>query len=134
MLRVRIISFSYLRSGIPKDETANGGGFVFDCRAVENPGRFPQLMPLTGCDEPVMQLLQKDDEMNRFLKNVYEIVDLTVDKYLLRGYTDLMVCFGCTGGKHRSVYAAQTLKEHLAQKYDDAVSLILSHRDLGIKS
>ena len=130
MLRIRIFSFSYLSSGIPEDETSNGGGFVFDCRGIENPGRFPEYMAFTGKDEPVIRLLENDEEMKLFLKDIFEIVDLTIDKYLKREYTDLMISFGCTGGLHRSVYSAERLKEHLEQKYNQSITITLEHRDL----
>lgn len=130
MLRVRIFSFSYLRSGIPEDETANGGGFVFDCRGLQNPGIVAEFMHLTGKDTPVVDLLEKNREMQIFIGNVCEIVDLTVDNFIGRGFTDLMVSFGCTGGQHRSVYAAEKLKVHLTQKYKDALTIDLVHRDM----
>ena len=130
MLRIRIFSFSYPRSGIPEDETSNGGGFVFDCRGFQNPGILAEFMHLTGKDKPVIELLENNKEMQTFLRDVCQIIDLTVDNFIGRGFTDLMISFGCTGGQHRSVYAAEKLKEHLIQKYNEAVSVDLSHRDL----
>jgi RNase adaptor protein for sRNA GlmZ degradation len=130
MLRIRIFSFSYLRSGIPEDETANGGGFVFDCRGFQNPGIIAEFMNLTGKDKPVIEILENNKEMQTFMKDVFEIVDLTVDNFIGRGFTDLMVSFGCTGGQHRSVYAAERLKEHLKKKYNELISVVLKHRDL----
>jgi len=129
MLNIRIHSFSYLRSGIPKDETSNGGGFVFDCRFIGNPARFAELMPLTGKDKPVVEFFENNDEMRQFLKDVFDIVDMAVKKYLSRGFTDLMVCFGCTGGLHRSVYSAEKLKKHIEENFKD-VRVVLQHRDL----
>jgi RNase adaptor protein for sRNA GlmZ degradation len=130
MLRIRIFSFSYLRSGIPEDETTNGGGFVFDCRFIENPGRHAELMPFTGKDEPVIQLLENNKEMKAFLKNVFEVIDLTIKKYTARGFTDLMISFGCTGGQHRSVYSAEKLRGHIERNFKD-VNVTVKHVDLS---
>lgn len=128
-LTVRITSFSY-KKGIPDDLSGNGGGFVFDCRAIHNPGRYAEYKQLTGMDEPVIAFLDKEEAMQDFLTHVYGIVDYSVEKYLSRGFTHLMVSFGCTGGQHRSVYSAEHLAEHLHAKY--GVRIILEHREQNV--
>ena len=128
-LTVRVTSFSY-RRGIPDDASGNGGGFVFDCRAIHNPGRYDEYKQLTGRDEPVIAFLDNEEAMQQFLSHVYGIVDYSVDKYLSRGFKNLMVSFGCTGGQHRSVYSAEHLAAHIAEKY--GVRVILTHREQGI--
>lgn len=128
-LRVRVRSFSY-KKGIPADESGNGGGYVFDCRSTNNPGRYPQYRNLTGLDQPVIDFLEDDGEILHFLDSVYALADFHVERYLQRGFTDLMFSFGCTGGQHRSVYCAQHLAEHLHAKY--GVSVHLVHREQGI--
>ena len=127
-LTVRINSFSY-RKGIPKDPSGNGGGFVFDCRAIHNPGRYDEYKQLTGMDEPVIVFLDKEEAMQDFLTHVYSIVDYSVEKYLSRGFKNLMVSFGCTGGQHRSVYSAEHLAKHLSEKY--GIRILLEHREQG---
>ena len=127
-LTVRITSFSY-KKGIPDDLSGNGGGFVFDCRAIHNPGRYDEYKRLTGMDEPVITFLDKEEAMQEFLSHVYGIVDYAVEKYLSRGFTHLMVSFGCTGGQHRSVYSAEHLAAHLSEKY--GVRILLEHREQG---
>ena len=127
-LTVRITSFSY-KKGIPDDLSGNGGGFVFDCRAIHNPGRYAEYKQLTGMDEPVIAFLDKEEAMQDFLTHVYGIVDYSVEKYLSRGFTHLMVSFGCTGGQHRSVYSAEHLAAHLHAKY--GVRIVLEHREQG---
>ena len=129
-LTVRITSFSY-RKGIPEDPSGNGGGFVFDCRAIHNPGRYDEYKQLTGRDEPVITFLDREEAMQEFLTHVYGIVDYSVEKYLSRGFKNLMVNFGCTGGQHRSVYSAEHLAAHLSEKY--GVRIILEHREQKIK-
>lgn len=129
-LTVTVMSFSY-KKGIPEDPTANGGGFVFDCRAVYNPGRYDAYKPLTGRDQPVIDFLEKDGEITEFLSHVYALTNASVERYLKRGFTHLMVCFGCTGGQHRSVYSAQHVAEHLHAKY--GVNVVLEHREQHIK-
>jgi hypothetical protein len=130
VLEVRIVSFAY-KKGIPTDPSGNGGGFVFDCRAINNPGKYSKYNHFTGLDEPVVKFLEDDGEILRFLEHVYSLVDASVKRYLDRGFTNLMVSFGCTGGQHRSVYAAQHLAEHLHKKYGVKVDLI--HREQNIE-
>ena len=129
-LEVKVMSFAY-KKGIPDDPTGNGGGFVFDCRAINNPGKYERYNHFTGLDEPVIRFLEDDGEITTFLQHVYTIVDASVKRYLDRGFTNLMVCFGCTGGQHRSVYSAQHLAEHLNQKYGVKVHLV--HREQNIE-
>lgn len=129
-LIVRVTSFSF-KKGIPEDYSGNGGGFVFDCRAPHNPGRYPEYKKLTGLDQPVIDFLESTDSMPSFLRNVYGLVEPAVETYLNREFTSLMVNFGCTGGQHRSVYCAQHLADHLAEKYPEA-KIILTHREQNI--
>ena len=129
-LVVRVTSFAYPK-GIPEDPSGNGGGFVFDCRAIHNPGRYAPYKSLTGRDEPVVRFLEEDGEILTFLDHVYALVDASVRRYLKRGFTSLCVSFGCTGGQHRSVYAAQHLARHLHDTF--GVHVELWHREQGIK-
>lgn len=128
-LHVTIYSFSY-KKGIPADDSGNGGGYVFDCRSSNNPGRYDEYKQLTGLDKPVIDFLEKDGEILTFLESVYKLADFHVQRYIDRGFTHLQFAFGCTGGRHRSVYSAQHLAEHLHQKF--GVSISLHHREQGI--
>lgn len=130
MLEVKVVSFAY-KKGIPNDPTGNGGGFVFDCRAINNPGKYERYNHFTGLDEPVIHFLEEDGEITDFLEHAYTIVDASVKRYLDRGFTNLMICFGCTGGQHRSVYSAQHLAEHLNTKFGVKVHLV--HREQNIE-
>jgi len=129
-LVVRVYSFSY-RKGIPEDESGNGGGYVFDCRSTHNPGRYEPYKKLTGLDEPVIRFLEDDGEILTFLQSVYRLADAHVRRYIQRGFTSLMFCFGCTGGQHRSVYSAQHLAEHIHEKFGVEVRIV--HREQGIE-
>ena len=129
-LVVKVTSFAY-KKGIPEDSSGNGGGFVFDCRAVNNPGKYDRYKPFTGLDEPVIRFLEDDGEITTFLEHVYGLVDASVKRYMERGFTNLSICFGCTGGQHRSVYSAQHLAEHLNQKFGVQVNLM--HREQNIE-
>jgi hypothetical protein len=121
-LVVKICSFSY-RKGIPEDANGNGGGFVFDCRGIDNPGRHDQYKEIHGRDKAVIEYLERQTKMNDFLIGVYDIVDISVEEYIKRGFTNLVVNFGCTGGQHRSVYAADALARHLRNKYKVKIEL-----------
>jgi RNase adapter protein RapZ len=121
-LVVKICSFSY-RKGIPPDNSGNGGGFVFDCRGIDNPGRHDEFKEIHGRDRPVMDYLERQTKMQDFLNSVFDIVDITVEEYIKRGFTNLAVNFGCTGGQHRSVYAADALARHLRNKYKVNIDL-----------
>lgn len=145
-LTVRVTSFSY-KKGIPEDYTGNGGGFVFDCRAPHNPGRYKEYKKLTGMDQPVIDFLegkQSQDAvafpdhtgdrvgsellMPEYMEHVYAIVDPAIETYLRRGFTSLMVSFGCTGGQHRSVYGAEHMAAHIREHFPE-VNVILTHRE-----
>ncbi|MEI7482120.1 MAG: RNase adapter RapZ [Elusimicrobiota bacterium] len=126
-LTVRVSSFSY-RKGLPSDESGHGGGFVFDCRYLPNPGREEKFAPLTGKDAEIQAYLAEKPQVGEFLKGVFALVDAAAENYQSRNFTDLMVSFGCTGGRHRSVYCAEQLKKHLMEKYK--IKVELSHRQL----
>lgn len=129
-LVVEIFSFSFLK-GIPTDESGNGGGYVFDCRGTNNPGRYEKYKKMNGLDAPVARFLENDGGMLAFLASVYRLADTHVENYLSRGFTHLMFSFGCTGGQHRSVYSAQHLAEHLHEKY--GIEVHLCHREQNIR-
>ncbi|MBO0912676.1 MAG: phosphotransferase, partial [Acidobacteria bacterium] len=127
-LTVRIYSFSFHRGGAPRDETGNGGGFVFDGRAIPNPGREEQFKNLTGRDAPVIEFLDQQESAQQFLAHARSLVDASVSEYQRRGFKNLMVAFGCTGGQHRSVYLAEQLAKHLREK--NGVAVVIHHREL----
>ena len=129
-LVVRVMSFSY-KKGVPADPSGNGGGFVFDCRAVNNPGKYERYTHFTGMDEPVIQFLEEDGEIKPFLDQAYQLVDFSVKRYMDRGFQNLMVSFGCTGGQHRSVYSAEKMAQHINEKFGVEVQLI--HREQNME-
>jgi aminoglycoside/choline kinase family phosphotransferase len=121
-LTVKVCSFSY-RNGIPADDSGNGGGFVFDCRGILNPGRIEAMKTRTGRDKDVKDYLEQQTKMQEFLNSVFDIVDISVEDYIKRGFEYLTVSFGCTGGQHRSVYAADALARHLRNKFKVKIDL-----------
>lgn len=124
VLKIRINSFSFLLGGIPKDETKHGGGFVYDCRFLENPGRIEHLKKFNGKDKEVIDFFEEKPEVSAFLDLAYKQLDLVIKKYQARKYEHLMVSFGCTGGQHRSVYCAEKLAAYLRKNYSAEVELM----------
>jgi RNase adaptor protein for sRNA GlmZ degradation len=128
-LQVRVFSFSY-HKGLPKDESGNGGGFVFDGRSLPNPGREERFKPLTGKDQPVIDYLNQQESVHQFLASVLSLVDASVSSYKERGFKNLMVSFGCTGGQHRSVFLAEQLAKRLRSRSGVQVEI----RHLGLEA
>src|SRR6476469_266651 len=126
-LVVRIFSFSFHR-GLPKDDSGNGGGFVFDGRSLPNPGREERFKTQSGKDAPVIEYLNQQESVHQFLASVLSLVDASVSEYQRRGFKNLMVSFGCTGGQHRSVYLAEQLAKRLRGR--NGVEVLLRHREL----
>ncbi len=127
-LTIDVCSFSFLKYGYPKDQSGHGGGFVFDCRALPNPGRYPEYKELTGKDKPVIDFLGKEQAVSDFLASSLKIVSQAVDNYLVRGFDHLSVSFGCTGGQHRSVFCAEHVFKYLQENY--RINVKLSHKML----
>jgi hypothetical protein len=129
-LEVTVFSFSY-KKGYPDDFSGNGGGFMFDCRGMHNPGRYDEYKPLTGRDEPVKKFLEQCGEIQPFLHSAWEMIDPSVACYIRRGFTSLQIGFGCTGGRHRSVYSAEATARHIKCKFPEAI-VRLVHREQDI--
>lgn len=125
-LTVQVKSFSYKR-GIPKDDSGNGGGFVFDCRFIYNPGRYQPYKKLTGRDQAVIDFFEKESTIHDFIEQVKGIIDEAVENYIKRGFANLCINFGCTGGQHRSVFSADSIAKHLKEKYP--IKVVLHHRE-----
>lgn len=125
-LTIEIHSFSYKKGGIPKDNSGNGGGFAFDCRGILNPGRVEEYKTQTGCDNGVQDYLETKTEMPHFLELVKNIVSINIDNYIGRDFDHLQINFGCTGGQHRSVYAAEKTAEFIRKKYPQT-TITLNH-------
>ena len=125
-LKIEIHSFSYKKGGIPKDNSGNGGGFAFDCRGILNPGRVEEYKVQTGCDIGVQDYLETKTKMPNFLELVKNIVSINIDNYIGRDFDHLQINFGCTGGQHRSVYAAEKIAEFIREKYPQT-TVTLNH-------
>lgn len=131
-LVVTIKSFSY-KKGIPADASSNGGGFVFDCRGILNPGRFDAYKKLSGKDKPVIDFLEQQTQMIPFLNSAFDMADISVEDYIKRGFNSLCINFGCTGGQHRSVYCAEQMARHLKNKYKVRIDLEHTNRQNWVK-
>ncbi|MBZ5508448.1 MAG: phosphotransferase [Acidobacteriia bacterium] len=127
-LTVRIFSFSFHRDGPPKDETGHGGGFIFDVRSLPNPGREERFKALTGKDAPVIDYLNQQESVHEYLSHAVSLVDASISNYQSRGFKNLTVSFGCTGGQHRSVFLAEQLAKHL--RATGGTQVVLRHVEL----
>lgn len=132
-LQIDLLSFSY-HQGLPKENHGHGGGFIFDCRGIHNPGRYERFINKNGMDKEVHEFLKMGGEADEFLNNSIQLVEQTIDKYLNREFKHLQIAFGCTGGQHRSVYCAEQMAEILQEKYEDRVQINLIHRELEEKA
>lgn len=128
-LEVKVSSFSF-KKGVPADDSGNGGGYVFDCRGFDNPGRYEEYRNLTGRDTEVIKFLEGTSGVASFLDHVRGLVDSHIEEFIRRGFTHLEICFGCTGGQHRSVYCAEKTARHIIEKYNVKVRLV--HREQGV--
>ncbi len=118
-LLIRIYSFSYRKGGPPRDVAGNGGGHVFDCRCLPNPHWQEELREQTGMDQAVQEMLDGEQSAARFVRAASEIVFTSARNYDAKGYEDLYAAFGCTGGRHRSVYCAERVAAMLrVEGYD----------------
>jgi aminoglycoside/choline kinase family phosphotransferase len=129
-LVVQVNSFSFKR-GLPTDDSGNGGGFIFDCRGLHNPGRYEPYKLITGMDQPVIDFLKKNSRADEFLQHVWKTIDVSIENYIERGFENLQINFGCTGGQHRSVYCAESTRQYIQDKYK--LKVVLRHIEQEIK-
>ncbi|SDE38196.1 RapZ C-terminal domain-containing protein [Riemerella columbipharyngis] len=127
-MTIKVYSFSYKKGGIPRDTTDNGGGFVFDCRGILNPGRLEEYKSKTGAEQGVQQFLEEKTQMPKFIQLAEQIVSISIENYLSRDFKNLQISFGCTGGQHRSVYAAIKMSEYIRKHYPE-VKVELQHNE-----
>ncbi|MDD3687074.1 MAG: RNase adapter RapZ, partial [Bacteroidales bacterium] len=125
---VQVFSFSF-KKGIPNDSTGNGGGFVFDCRGIHNPGRYVEYKTKTGKDQEVIDFFKANSDIDIFFENAVNVVKPTIENYIERGFNSLMISFGCTGGQHRSVYCAEAMAKYIRENY--TANVVLVHREQG---
>ena len=131
MLTVEITSFSF-KNGYPEDSSGNGGGFVFDCRALPNPGRYEEYKQVNGTQQPVIEFFTKHQaECEEFLSSVKSLASQSIKKYIERDFSHLMINFGCTGGQHRSVYFAEQLAKYVKETFP--VQVVVVHREQNIR-
>jgi RNase adaptor protein for sRNA GlmZ degradation len=133
VLTVQVRSFSY-KHRLPPDKSKHGGGFMFDCRGILNPGRYEAYKRLSGLDEPVRAFLQNETRMPAFLQHAQGLISITVADYIERGFTDLSVAFGCTGGQHRSVFAAEATAAWLRTTYGVNTEVTHLNRERWIRA
>lgn len=131
-LHINIRSFSY-RKGIPQDPSGNGGGYVFDCRGILNPGRIQEYKTQTGRDKAVIEYLESETKILEFLQATYLLIDISIQDYLARGFQNLEINFGCTGGQHRSVYSADSMAKYIQEKYPE-IEISLCHVEQEAKN
>jgi len=127
ILTVEVNSFAF-KNGAPPDYSGNGGGFIFDCRSLPNPGRYDHYKKFTGIDDSVIQYLDREPAVGKFLQNVYKIIDQSILEYRRRGFKNLQINFGCTGGQHRSVYCAAKLAAYIDDYH--SIKIVVNHQEM----
>lgn len=127
MLNLRVTSFSF-KKGYPKDYSGNGGGYVFDCRGMHNPGRYDEYKNKTGLDREVIDFLEQRGECGVFVEKAFNLIKPSIERYLQRGFSELQINFGCTGGRHRSVYCAERMGNILSEAFPEA-NVVVTHRE-----
>lgn len=126
-LNVLVGSFSF-KKGLPTDSTEHGGGFLFDCRGLYNPGRLPEFKDKTGQDREIVDFLSAREDAQEFWTHVKALVEQYIESYHKRGFQYASIQFGCTGGQHRSVYFAEKVAVLLrALPY---TTIVVTHRDM----
>lgn len=128
-LNIHLNSFSFLKRGYPLESSSHRGGFIFDCRALTNPGRYDQYKNLSGKDQCVIDILDESKDVQRFFNNSRDLIEQMIENYLERKFTFMVVNFGCTGGQHRSVYMAEKTAKYLQDKYSDRAIVHIQHLD-----
>ena len=126
-LRIEINSFSY-RNNLPDDPSGHGGGFIFDCRAIENPGRLPELRSFSGKDPEIEDFFLRKSRMNEFINDIFKLISPSIETYQSNNFKHLQLNFGCTGGRHRSVFAAEKIAARIKESFD--VEVTVFHREL----
>jgi UPF0042 nucleotide-binding protein len=106
-LAVNVVTFGF-KFGLPLE-----ADLVFDVRFFPNPNYVPELKPLTGADPPVAAFMAALPEMDAFLQHLFALIDFVLPLYVAEGKSRLTIAIGCTGGRHRSVYVAARLVEHI---------------------
>lgn len=129
MLTVEVTSFSF-KKGIPQDTSGNGGGYVFDCRALPNPGRYKEYLSVNGTQQEVIDFFKPYQECVDFETHIRALISQSIEKYIERDFSHLMINFGCTGGQHRSVYFAERTAHFIKETYP--VEVIVKHREQNI--
>ncbi len=133
MLTIDIRSFGFHRSGVPRDESGNAGGYVFDCRALPNPVYDPALAPLCGVHPEIHAFFATHPEVEEFMQHASALVTLSARSFHARAYTHMTITFGCTGGQHRSVYCAERTATHLREIFaGEEVHVTLTHTEEGV--
>lgn len=112
---IHLYSFGYSYSGPPADDGGHGGGFVFDCRSLPNPFWDEKLRPFKGNEAPIIAFMEARPEVRDFHGHAAALVLSAARAFAADGRERLMVSFGCTGGRHRSVYQAERLAAALRE-------------------
>jgi UPF0042 nucleotide-binding protein len=118
---VSVLSFGFPK-GLPRE-----ADLVFDLRFLRNPHYIDDLRPLTGRDAAVAAYIDADPDFGPFWRRMTDMLGMLLPRYAQEGKKYLTIAFGCTGGKHRSVLAAERLAHHL---HTSGWRVALHHREL----
>ena len=121
-------SASQLKEQIREIFLDNSSDSMFDVRCLPNPYYIPELRHHTGCEKCVQEYVMSFEQSRTLLEKLKDLLDFLIPLYIQEGKSRLVIAFGCTGGKHRSITFTELIGDYLISK---GMHVVKQHRDIG---